>query len=145
MGVSLDKLGESIRCGEAQVRENLVLFPPFITNGQSPTDSYLLLEEGLKMGLLEVKEVTLEGDVNTIVITNNAEEPVLILDGEEIQGAKQNRVVNATIMLPKRRRKCPSAAWNGAAEVTTGLSLTNPLIFSITHCAGRKRSRWRSA
>ncbi len=51
------------------------------------------------MGHIEVKELTEGGNVNTIHINNKGEVPVLILDGEEIQGAKQNRMVNATIML----------------------------------------------
>ncbi len=108
MNVSLNKLLEKTSTGEGQIRENLNIVPLFITEGEEEFFPYLLLEEALEMGHIEVKELTQEGDVNTIIITNNAAEPVLILYGEEILGAKQNRMVNATILLyPQKKTEVP--------------------------------------
>jgi hypothetical protein len=36
-------------------------------------------------------------------VTNSATRPVLILDGEELVGAKQNRIVNLTILVPAQQ------------------------------------------
>lgn len=35
-------------------------------------------------------------------VTNKADKPVLLLDGEELSGAKQNRVLNTTILLREK-------------------------------------------
>jgi len=49
---------------------------------------YLLLEEALDQGSFEIGEVSASGEVNTVIINNMTDHPVLILDGEEITGTK---------------------------------------------------------
>lgn len=61
-----------------------------------------MLDEALALGVLEVKELSSEGNVNQILVCNRGERPVLILDGEVLAGAKQNRVVNATTLVGAR-------------------------------------------
>lgn len=83
--------------------DNLIIFP-LVCPQQAPSPtgepfSYLLLEEALASSSFEIGEVNEAGDVNTVVITNLTGLPVLILDGEEILGAKQNRMVNATTLV----------------------------------------------
>ncbi|MCS7315296.1 MAG: hypothetical protein NZ554_07480 [Bryobacteraceae bacterium] len=51
---------------------------------------------------MTVTEISEQGNVPEIVVVNSAPQPVLILDGEELLGAKQNRIVNLTIMVPPR-------------------------------------------
>ena len=51
-------------------------------------------------GTLRVTEVSAEGSVPELRVRNFGEVPVLILDGEELIGAKQNRTVNVTILVP---------------------------------------------
>lgn len=63
------------------------------------------LEIGLDMGLVEVTECTESGSVNNVKVINNAVTPLLILDGEEIIGSKQNRIVNTTIIIPAKSEK----------------------------------------
>lgn len=99
MDFSLSSFIEKITFQEPRAKDNLVIFPLMVNNGEEELPVYLLLEEVLEMGALEIREVSPEGNVNTVVILNNADEPVLILDGEEILGAKQNRMVNATILV----------------------------------------------
>jgi len=40
--------------------------------------------------------------VPTLLVINHAATPILILDGEEIVGGRQNRVVNTTLLIPAR-------------------------------------------
>jgi hypothetical protein len=47
-----------------------------------------------------VTEVSAEAHVPELRVKNSGETPVLILDGEELVGAKQNRIVNVTILVP---------------------------------------------
>ena len=49
--------------------------------------------------VLNISEVSQGGSVPELMVENNADYPVLLLDGEELQGAKQNRVLNATVLL----------------------------------------------
>ena len=60
---------------------------------------YLTLKEALDMNLLKVTELDDSGSVPQLKAINLSELPVLILDGEELVGAKQNRVLNTTVLL----------------------------------------------
>lgn len=79
----------------------LTLFP-LSSEAQSPL-SYLLLEDGLQEGLVSIREVSSSGSVPELTVENQAELPTLIVDGEELVGAKQNRVANLTMLLPARQ------------------------------------------
>jgi hypothetical protein len=64
--------------------------------------AYLMLKEALEAHLLEVKEVNHGGSVPDLVAENKGDLPVLLLDGEELAGAKQNRVLNSSLLLPAK-------------------------------------------
>lgn len=97
---NIDMVLENLRVEEGRERENLLVYPLFRDgDGQGGSLEYLLLEEALETGALKVSEVSNEGSVNTILVENLGEKPVLILDGEVLLGAKQNRIVNATILV----------------------------------------------
>jgi hypothetical protein len=62
--------------------------------------SYLTLDEALHTGQFQIGEVSMAGTVPELKVYNSLSQPVLLLDGEELVGAKQNRVLNLTIMVP---------------------------------------------
>jgi len=64
---------------------------------------YLLLEDGITQGKVRVTEVHAGGSVPELRLENNADLPVLLVDGEELVGAKQNRVLNLTILAPAKQ------------------------------------------
>ena len=64
---------------------------------------YLTLDEALAGGWAQITEVNEAGEVSALKVVVNGAAPVLLLDGEELVGAKQNRVVNLTIMAPPQR------------------------------------------
>lgn len=80
-----------------QVHEDMGLFP--IKSKLPPGPDYLTLSEALESGCFEVTEVDPGGSVSELKAANNGEKPVLLLDGEELKGAKQNRVLNTTILI----------------------------------------------
>lgn len=88
---------EKLRVGEAQAFANLTIFPLLGLEPNEP--DYVLLDEAVAQGWLEIKEINAAGSVNEILVKNHGAIPVLILDGEILSGAKQNRVVNATILI----------------------------------------------
>ena len=102
MPFSLSDFLGAVIIGEPQHRHNLCIFPLFVST--SSTLSYLLLEEALEQAVLEVSEVSEAGSVNAVFVTNNGDAPVLLLDGEELVGAKQNRILNATVLIPPKTK-----------------------------------------
>jgi hypothetical protein len=77
----------------------LAIAPIYRTQSQSPL-SYLTLDTAFEQSDIEITETSDSGDVPELSFANKAQTPVLLLDGEELIGAKQNRVVNLTILVP---------------------------------------------
>jgi len=83
--------------GEGQKHENMTIFP--VLREKSPAIDYLLLDEALTENLVEITEISEGGSVPELRLNNRGEKPVLIIDGEEFVGAKQNRIANVTILV----------------------------------------------
>ena len=88
---------EQMKIGRKQTHKNLAIFP--LLSIYSSNSDYLLLDEALAGGLIEVVEVDKEGYVPELKVINKSPQMVLILDGEELVGAKQNRIVNTSILV----------------------------------------------
>ena len=86
-----------IKIGRKQSYKNLALFP--LLSGYATTLDYLTLDEAFAGNLIEVGEMDGQGSVPEIKVVNRAPKRLLILDGEELVGAKQNRIVNTTIIV----------------------------------------------
>jgi len=67
---------------------------------QLPEPGWLTLAEaGDRVTIGEVSE---GGSVPDVTVNNGADRPLLLLDGEELVGAKQNRILNATVLVAAR-------------------------------------------
>lgn len=88
---------QGMEFGQPQVHEHMVLFP--IRSNLNPGPDYITLSEALERGWLEVSEVSASGSVPELKATNKGLKPILMIDGEELKGAKENRVLNTTIMI----------------------------------------------
>ena len=84
--------GEPVRVGQLEVT-------PVFLRGESALP-FLEFEQALARGLVEVTEVSEGGSVPNLFVRNRADRDVIIVDGEILVGAKQNRVVNTTIVVP---------------------------------------------
>jgi len=87
-----------VEIGPAQSHENLTVFPLFGGHGRTP--DYATLDEAIRGGWFEVGEVSEGGSVPELKVVNRGDRAVLMMDGEELRGAKQNRVLNLTILVP---------------------------------------------
>ena len=87
-------VGEPVRCG------NLSVFPLFFD--QKPRVDYKVLEEALQDRLVEITEVSEGGSVPELLFVNRSDKCVLLVDGEELVGAKQNRILNITVLAPPK-------------------------------------------
>ncbi|HEV7746682.1 MAG TPA: DUF6569 family protein [Pyrinomonadaceae bacterium] len=95
---ALNELLDSITVGPSQAFEEVEVFPLFSSRDQ--LSSLLELDEALAKGLVEVTEVSEGGSVPKLNVTNNSLRDVIIYDGQQLVGAKQNRTVNITVVVP---------------------------------------------
>lgn len=91
-----------VEIGRALEFRNLTLFP-LLRRSVTPADlDYLLLEDGIAHGKVRITELHGGGSIPELHLENSAELPILLLDGEELVGAKQNRILNLTILAPAK-------------------------------------------
>lgn len=73
---------------------------PLVATGARGSPGYVLLEQAVSQGTVRISEVAPAGSLPEVLVTNLADIPVLILQGEELAGARQNRCVNVTVLVP---------------------------------------------
>jgi len=100
MHKDIKKYLSSFEFGEVQHFKNMAVLPILSPLDDSP--EYLVLKQALEQHVLVISEVSHEGRVPELKVINKGEMPVLLLDGEELAGAKQNRVLNTTLLLGKK-------------------------------------------
>jgi len=90
----------SVTLGTPITVDALTMFPLLGPPATEQEPFYLALDQALGDGRAEVTEISEQGSVPQLLVRNKAPRPVFILDGEELVGAKQNRVVNLSILVP---------------------------------------------
>jgi hypothetical protein len=91
-----------VRLGERLVHGPLAVFPLFLNGGgQREGPRYVTLREALAGGGAAITEVSEGGSVPELRVVNRSATRILVLDGEELRGAKQNRVLNTSILIGK--------------------------------------------
>ena len=88
---------DEAKIGRKQSYRNLAVFP--LLSGYAADFDYITLDEALTEDLIEVMEKDEAGSVPELKVLNKSPKMILILDGEELVGAKQNRIVNTTILI----------------------------------------------
>ena len=98
----LDFLVASLELGHPQIHGSLTVIPLQAHTGEGP--AYLSLAVALEKDLVVIGEISQQGSVPELQAENLGDTPVLLLDGEEVRGAKQNRVLNTSVLLKERSR-----------------------------------------
>lgn len=102
MNSPLNRLLSSLTLGETQQFENVTVTPLFFE--APPHITYFTLSQALATGRFTIGEVSQGGSVPDLRVVNELDAAVLLLDGEELRGAKQNRVTNATMLVDAHGR-----------------------------------------
>ncbi len=88
-----------IQLGESREHRGIVITPLFPL--RDPVAAYVTLDDALGGGL-RVTEVSESGSVAQLAVENPLDERVLLYDGEELVGAKQNRILNVSVLVEAR-------------------------------------------
>ena len=72
---------------------------PLCAGRSANEDHFVLLDDGFQTGTLRVEELDGAGSVPELRVVNEGTLPVLILEGDELIGAKQDRVVNSSVLV----------------------------------------------
>lgn len=75
---------------------------PLVTPSEAELP-YALLADALAADALTITEVA-DGVVRELLAANDSDSDVLVLDGEQLIGALQNRMTNRTLLLPARSK-----------------------------------------
>jgi hypothetical protein len=96
LGAALGRLALAPR----QAHKSLTLWPLFWTDGPPEGLEYVTLTDALAGGGLVIAELQSGASVPHVVVRNRGPVATLILFGEELVGARQNRVANASFLVP---------------------------------------------
>ncbi len=102
MNTVINSFISKINFSEVQQFENMALIP-LICQVQENIQ-YMTMQEAMGMRKLIIKEISDSGSVPELIVINEADTPVFLLDGEELAGAKQNRIVNTSILLQEHSK-----------------------------------------
>ena len=70
-----------------------------ISSSKNDGQRYITLSEGLKLNQIQINEVSESGNVPQLSIQNKSNLPCFVMDGEELIGAKQNRITNSSFLI----------------------------------------------
>lgn len=150
--MKLKRFLEGVGLGERLTRHNLTVIP-LHGDGHKQLD-YVLGADAICAGLLEVTEVDESGVVPEVFVESVCGKRVLLLEGEQLIGAKQNRILNISILIPPKSRtrvpvSCVEAGrWNHTSRTFEPGPLSHPKLrartsHDVTHslrAGGRPRS-----
>jgi hypothetical protein len=97
MNENIQRFLKGIKVGAKQSHKNMTLY--CLLAAREADVDFTTLDEALDSGALAITELDESGSVPELKVTNKSDRKVLMLDGEELVGAKQNRVLNVTVLI----------------------------------------------
>ena len=89
---------EEVTLGEPIIHGQMAMFP--LLDGEESAADYLTLDESISNGCAQVTEIDKDGSVPELTFKNSCEKRIFLMEGEELVGAKQNRTLNISILVP---------------------------------------------
>jgi hypothetical protein len=94
--MNTNTLDTTVQLGEPLVHAGIAITPLYPR--LDPVADYVTLEDALPLGF-QVTELDASGSVPELAVHNPTDHDVLLYDGEELLGAKQNRILNVTVLV----------------------------------------------
>lgn len=98
MNATIESCLNTIQIAEGIAHGRMEVIPLF--SSQECGFEFITLSQALEQNRIVITEVNKEGTVPELMVVNKDKIPILLIDGEEITGAKQNRVLNTSILVP---------------------------------------------
>ena len=89
-----------LRLGDPVRVRNVTMFP--LVGEDRPGPAYTTLHQAIASKTATVSEVSEGGSVPELLFRNDGDIAVFLMDGEELIGAKQNRILNISILVPAK-------------------------------------------
>ena len=134
--ISISTELDGIEVGLPQSFRNLTIRPLFRKSALALPVDYQLLDEAIAAGTARVTELHEGGSVPELRFENLGSRPVLLVDGQELIGAKQNRVLNLTIL---------SHVWKRAGGILSERNSNQPITLCIRAFVPHARRRLLTA
>jgi hypothetical protein len=112
----------------------LAVFPVVQTGATADPTQYLTLSEGLRRKLVTVSELEGGGRVNTLVVHNASDRPLLLLGGEVVLGGQQDRILGRDTIVPAHEHAqvqvfcVEHGRWAGARQFTAAEGMADTKI-----------------
>lgn len=138
--MNFNGLKVSFELMEKQEYKNVTAIP--IKTDKFAKKDFITVKKGYEMGLVEIKELE-KSSVKTVVCKNYAVVPLLLIEGDEITGAMQNRIINDSMLIPaKSIKKISVSCTEHGRWKSEGNNLFAPSEYSLN---SDTRERRRSA
>ena len=127
----------SIELLDSQKYENVEAIP--IKSDFFGKKDFLTLKKGYEMNLEH-------STVNTVSCKNDSVTPLILIDGDEITGAMQNRIINDTLLIPAKSTinipvSCTEhGRWHTKGEGAESRTF-KPSLYSANHSTRSRKSR----
>jgi hypothetical protein len=86
--------------GEPAVHGNLAVYPVYLPGGGEKLGDVLTMAEAAETGKFKIAEVEEGAEVNTLEVHNDTDKYVVMLAGQMIRGAKQDRIISYDAVIP---------------------------------------------
>jgi hypothetical protein len=133
MAFPWSELWQTLGVDEPQHDSGLQVFG--LRRQSDTTLRYLTLDEAMAAGSLEVAEISESGSVPQLKVSNHSDLMTFLMAGEQLKGAKQNRVLNVSVMVPGRKEilipvSCVEAGrWSARpSRFTSGGSMSHGML-----------------
>jgi len=80
--------------------DHLRVTPVYWDTSPTPAARYYSLDEAFLAGAIEVIETGRAGTVREVRVSNRGQRPIIVFDGDGLRGAKQNRILEHTVVVP---------------------------------------------
>ncbi len=126
----------------------LTVFPVVQTAAGVDKTQYLTLTDGLKRKLVSVSEVAGGGSVNTLLVGNKSDKPLLILGGEVVLGGQQDRILGQDTIVPAHEQMrvqvfcVEHGRWSGARQFTAAQGMADTKIRVRAKYRGDQSQVW---
>jgi len=95
-----DDFYAKLSVGEPHIYGNLAVYPVYYPGGGEKLGDLLTLSEALATGKFKITEISEGASVNVLEVHNKTGKYVVLLAGEIIRGAKQDRIISYDTVVP---------------------------------------------